>query len=467
MSGHIKKQYDVIVIGSGGGMKIALHASQMGLRVAFVEKGRFGGTCLNRGCIPSKMLIYPTELAEKIRRSKNINIDIQTPPHIDFSALVHRVSETVDTISQNIRNSIASADNIDIYPCHATFLSDREVLVGNTVITGDRVFIATGSTPLIPAISGLSVTPYMTSTEALRRDGLPSKLIVIGAGYIAVELGSAYRSAGAQVEFIVRSRLLRREDPEITGAFEQVFSAAHHIHKGVTPESVDYTDGLFRIGCRKPNNTLYTVQGDALLIATGITPCTEDIGLENTGIKRTENGFIQVDACLRTSVDGVYALGDVVGNYFFRHTVNHEAEYLIRTVFSGDALRPIDYGPVPHAVFTTPEVAGVGMTEEQLKEKGIDYVVGRALYTDSNQGLARGLEHGLCKILVGLPSQKILGAHILGEEASDMIHLFIVLMKKQGTLSDLLDMIFIHPALPEIARDAARDAKSKIENKTG
>ncbi len=462
MKANTRKNYDVIVIGSGGGMKIALPASQMGLKVAFIEEGRFGGTCLTRGCIPSKMLIYPTEFAERIRESAALNIQIQDLPRIDFTALVNRVSDSVDEISSSIKKNIEEVNNIDIYPVHGRFISDKVILAGNTEITADRIFIATGSEPSVPAIAGLEETPFMTSVEALRRRDLPNRLIVIGAGYIAVELGSAYRSAGAEVEFIVRSRLLRREDSEVAYEFERVFSRSHSIHKGVLPEAVSYEGERFRVTCKKNDKSVYNVEADALLVATGISPRTGDLGLENTGIVTTKGGYIKVDPSLRTSVEGVYALGDVVGNYFFRHTVNHEGEYLMRTAFSENVPFQIDYGPVPHAVFTTPEVAGVGMTEKQVKEKGIDYVVGRAEYKQSNQGLARGLNHGLCKILVERSSQKIIGAHIVGEEASDMIHLFIVLMKKHGILEDLLDMIFIHPALPEIARDAARDAKSKL-----
>jgi dihydrolipoamide dehydrogenase len=202
--------------------------------------------------------------------------------------------------------------------------------------------------------------------------------------------------------------------------------------------------------------------GDALLVATGVTPCTDTLGLEHTDIQTDAKGFIQVDDHLQTKVNGVYALGDCIGRYLYRHTVNHEATYLVKTAIHNDSSTTLDYGPVPHAVFGGYEIAGVGLTEEQVQEQGLDYVVGKALYADSNTGLARGYDHGFAKILVERSTRRLLGAHILGEEASDMIHLFIVLMKTKGTLDDLLDMIFIHPALPEVARDAARDAAKKL-----
>jgi dihydrolipoamide dehydrogenase len=303
----------------------------------------------------------------------------------------------------------------------------------------------------------------MTNREALRRTDRPRRLLVIGAGYIAVELGGAYAAAGTDVEFIVRSRFLRREDREVAEEFSHVFGRTHSVHTGVVPVRVDHNAGSFSVTCTDTSGRQRIFIGDALLVATGVMPCTDDLALQNTGVETDKNGFIRVDNRLRTNIDGIYALGDCVGNYLYRHTVNYEGEYLVRTVLEGRADEPIDYGPVPHAVFTVPEIAGVGMTEEQATEQHKNYVVGKASYVDSNAGLARGYEYGFVKVLVDRTTRTILGAHILGDEASDMIHLFIAMMKKEGTLDDLLDMIFIHPALPEVARDAARDARSQFD----
>jgi len=460
------KQYDAIVIGSGGGMKIALRAASMGLKTAMIEQGAVGGTCLNRGCIPSKMLIYPTELPRLIREARRINVLSDSSAKIEFEALIRRISETINAMSANQRSALEHTENLDFYPVHAEFLSDRVLRAGKEELTAEKIFIATGARPYIPDIPGLADTPFMTSTEALLRTDRPDRLIVIGGGYIATELGGAYAGAGADVTFIVRSRLLRHEDREIAEAFSRAFRRSHSVHPGMVPMRVDYDSGQFSVTCRDASGKQNVFVGDALLVATGVTPCTDDLGLQNTGVVTDESGFIQVDGFMRTDVDSVYALGDCVGNYLYRHTVNYEAEYLIRTVLQDIAKEPIDYGPVPHAVFSMPEIAGVGMTEEQAIEQDKDYVVGKASYADSNAGLARGYEVGFVKLLVERSTGRILGAHILGDEASDMIHLFIAMMKKEGTLDDLLDMIFIHPALPEIARDAARNARSRFEDTT-
>ncbi len=203
------------------------------------------------------------------------------------------------------------------------------------------------------------------------------------------------------------------------------------------------------------------LEGDCLLVASGVTPNTDNLGLEHTAIRRTSKGYIEVDAHLKTHVPGVYALGDCVGNYLFRHTVNYEGEYLMRTAFSDDTPPPIDYGPVPYAVFTVPQIAGVGMTEEQARTLRLPLLVGKASYAESTPGQARAADHGFAKVIFERGSRRLIGAHIIGEEAASMSHLFIAMMKMKGTLDDLLDMIFTHPALPEVARDAVRNAAAQ------
>lgn len=457
------KHYDIIVIGSGGGMKIALPAASMGLKTAFIEQGAVGGTCLNCGCIPSKMLIYPTELPRLIREAHRINVTSDSSARVEFTALVRRISETVDRMSAEQRSKIEHTSNLDFYPVHAEFISDLVLQAGEDELAAEKVFIATGSRPQIPDIPGLAGTPFMTSREFLRCTDLPDRLLVIGAGYIAVELGGAYAAVGTDVEFIVRSRFLRQEDREIAETFSHIFGGVHSVHTGFVPIRVYHNAGSFSVTCKDTSGRHRVFTGDALLVATGVMPCTDDLGLRYTGIETDQNSFIRVDNYLRTDIDGIYALGDCIGNYLYRHTVNYEADYLMRTVLQGEADGPIDYGPVPHAVFSVPEIAGVGITEQQAVEQRKNYVVGKASYVNSNAGLARGYEYGFVKVLVERSTRRILGAHILGDEASDMIHLFIAMMKKEGTLDDLLDMIFIHPALPEIARDAARDAKSQFD----
>jgi len=292
---------------------------------------------------------------------------------------------------------------------------------------------------------------------------LPKRMIVIGASYIACELGHVYGAFGTETHFLVRSELLRKEDQDIRHEFKNCFAKQHQIHQHVVPIAVRWQDNLFSVTVRHQHSgEEHVIKAESLLVSVGVNPATDNLGLENTSIKRDEKGFIEVDGFLATAVKGVYALGDCVGHYLFRHSVNFEGEYLMRSVFDQPNPLPINYGAMPRAVFTVPEVAAVGASEDELEQQQIDFVVGKSNYTDSNMGLARQLDHGFVKLLFDRQTKQLLGAHIIGEEASDMIHMLIVLIHKQGGLDDLLEMIFIHPALPELVRDAARNAQSLL-----
>ncbi|HAS83805.1 MAG TPA: dihydrolipoamide dehydrogenase [Verrucomicrobia bacterium] len=447
---------DVIVIGSGGGTKIAIPAANRGLRVALIEEDAFGGTCLNRGCIPSKMLIYPAELAELVRGGDRLGISATVS--LRFPEIMERIIRETEQTSAEVRQKHEQHPGITVYRGHARFVDDKTISVNGETLTADKIFIATGSRPEIPLIEGLQDTPYLTSREALRLSVLPRRMLVIGGGYIATELGGAFRAYGSDVLFLVRSRFLRGLDEDVVAEFERDFLKENRAYKPFTPERIRHDGELFHVVGRFRDGREETVAGDALLVAAGVVPETDRLGLEHTAIRRDANGFIVVNDRLETDVPGVYALGDCVGNYLFRHTVNYEGEYLMRTAFSKPPVHVLDYGPVPYAVFTTPQIAGVGLMEDDLTSRGIDYFIGKSTYADSTPGMARRSDVGFVKVLVDRATRRLLGAHIVGQEASVMIHLFLAMMKASGTLDDLMDMIFIHPALPEVARDAVRDA---------
>lgn len=458
------KNYDVIVIGSGGGSKITTPASKLGLKVAVIEKDRLGGTCLNRGCIPSKMLIHPADVAQEIRDASRFDIHNNPNFNVDFNRLVTRISNTVDADSYGISAGYGKNPNIDFYHGTARFLDDKIITVNGEELTADKIFIAVGSRPSIPDVEGLHDTPYWTSTEALRNTSLPRKMVIIGASYIAVELGHAYGALGSEVHFLVRSRFLRQEDKETATEFSRVFTQRYPCHFQAVPHKVEHRNGRFRIGYEQDGESK-SMMCDALLIATGVVPNTDTLDLHNTSIARDEGGFIKVDDYLQTTVPNVYSMGDCIGRYFFRHSVNFEGEYLFRSVFKETDPSPIRYRPVPHAIFSNPQVAGVGKTEEELKEDGVDYVAAVNPYKKSAMGMALLSDHGFCKLLLCAKTRKILGAHIVGPEASNMIHMIIAFMNKDGTLDDLLNMIYIHPALPEIVRNTARNAQAEFEKK--
>ena len=456
------KRYDVIVIGSGGGAKITSPAAAKGFKVACIEKDRLGGNCLNRGCIPSKMLIHPADVALEIKDAHKYSIQNNPNFSVDFNKLITRISYTIDQNSDSIVTGYTKNPNIDYYKASAKFISNKVVEVNGEQLTADKIFIAVGARPHIPDVEGLQVTPFMTSTEALRNTNLPKKIVVVGASYIAVELGHAYGALGSEVHFLVRSQYLRQEDKETAQEFSRLFTQRYQTHFEAVPTKVLYQNGTFRISYEQ-NGTPKNIMADALLVATGVVPNNDTLALENTDIQCTDKGFIKVDDHLQTTVDGIWAMGDCVGNYFFRHSVNFEGEYLWDSIFENPSDKPIQYPPVPHAVFSNPQVAGVGLTEEQCQEQNIDYVVGLNPYAKSAMGMALLSDGGFCKILIERSSKKILGAHIVGPEASNMLHMIIAFMNKDGTLDDLLNMIYIHPALPEIVRNAARKAQAALK----
>jgi mycothione reductase len=457
------KHYDTIVIGSGGGTKLVRPVADLGKKVALAEMESPGGTCLNRGCIPSKMLIYPADILHLTKDLSRLQLKLNGEWEVDFPSLVARITKTVNEESSSIPPVYEKHPNIDFYPARAKFIDNKELEVAGNKITADKIFLAVGGRPKIPAIKGLAGTPFWTSREALQNQKLPKSLIVYGGGYIALELGLAYAAFGTKVTFIVRSQVLREEDHEVRDKFQEAIAKYVNIHSGCTIHKVEYTNGEFKIELSDESRT--ELQAESLLIATGIVPNTDDLGLENTNISLDSNGYITTNDFLETTEKGIYALGDVAGRYFFRHSVNFEGEYLFENLYKKESPKPIHYPPMPHAVFTYPEVASVGLTEEACRMAGFEYVKAVHNYSGSAMGMARLPEVGFVKLLADKNTKKILGAHILGEEASNMIHMLILGMTVGAKIEDYLNMIYIHPALPEIVRNAFRKIRDALEEK--
>lgn len=453
------KEYDAIVIGSGGGSKLVRPVAHLGYTVAVIERDRLGGTCLNHGCIPSKMLIHAADVASVIMDAHKYEITVDGTLHVDFQGLINRVNKTITKDSESIKPLYDGDPNVDLYQGDARFVAERVVEVNGEKLTADRFFLATGAHPYIPHIPGLEGTPYITYYEALKLEKQPERMIVLGGGYIAVELGYFYGALGTEVEFVVRSRMVRNEDKAISEEFERVFSKNFPVHKGVTPEKIEYRNGIFQVALSNGK----VLEADCLFVATGVQPSTQTLGLENTQVHIDDRGFIQVDDRLRTTADSIWAFGDCIGRNLFRHSANFEGEYLFRTLYATPVDEPIEYPPIPHAIFSNPQIGSVGKTEEELQSEDREYVVGMNPYKKSAMGMALRSEHGFVKLLFDKNTKELLGAHIIGEEASNMIHMLIAFMYKKATLDDLLGMIYIHPALPEIVRNAARNARSAFQ----
>ena len=452
---EMTQKFDMIIIGSGGGSKLTRPAANLGYRVAIVDHGPLGGTCLNRGCIPSKMLIHSADIIADIKKAKQFFVHVEDTVSVDVEGLVNYVSHEVDSESNSIKPLYEKHEHITYFSGTAVFKSNYEIQVGDELITADKIFIAAGGRPYIPEIKGLLDTPYWTSTEALRVKILPQSLLIIGGGYIAAELGYYFQALGVEVTFLVRSRMIKHEDDDIISNFEEQFSKHHRLIFGNLPVHVKYLDDAFHVTLANGD----ILQSDQLLVATGIQPNSDCLGVQNTDIVCDDKGFIQVDDYLETAVKNVYAFGDIIGRYQFRHSANFEGQYLFDHVVKEYDGLPIKYPPVPYAIFTNPQVAGVGLTERDCIAQNRDYYCGVNWYKDSAMGMALQSDKDFVKLIFDTKTHCLLGAHIIGKEAATMIHMCIMAMNLHAKHEDLLNMIYIHPALPEVIRNAARNAK--------
>lgn len=457
------KEYDLIVIGTGGGNKAASSAMKLGKKVAVIEKGKAGGTCLNRGCIPSKMLIYPANLQKKVQESANINLRAAAE-EVDFQNLIQRINQHTDGISERIDQAHTKREGLDYYKGKAKFVSAKVVEVNGEQLTADQILIATGSRPMIPDIPGLAHTPFMTSNEALRAKQQPKSMIVLGGGYIATELGGAYQALGTDVTFIVRSELLRTIDSEIKDLFQEEFSRGKTIYGQTEITKVTYQNREFTVEFNSPDG-VKTVTAEELLVCTGITPNADQLGLENTAIKTNSRGYIEVNEFLETAEAGVFAIGDVVGNFLFRHSVNFEAEYFIEANYMQEERQPVNYPPMPAAVFTDPEIASVGLTEAEAQTERHEVIVGRAKYTSTAMAKARGINFGLVKLVFDQKTHQLIGAQIIGEESSIMIQELVQACTLGLTAEQIYRQVYIHPAFPEVVRNALRAALKEMDDK--
>jgi dihydrolipoamide dehydrogenase len=466
-----EENFDLIVIGSGSGLDVAnAAASQDGLKVAIIEKDMMGGTCLNRGCIPSKLLIHSANVAETIRRANIFGINTDNFS-VDFEKIVKRVNNMTDANSEAIRKSYQNLDNPKLFTKECKFVGEKKIAFKDdetTTVTADKILIASGTTPRIPEIKGLKESRFITSDEALRLRQQPRILTFIGGGYITCELAHFYGSLGTEINIIqLRNTLIPYEDEQISQKFTEVFSKRYNVYLGYRTETIttkkrngeeNGSSDTFHITAKNDTSErMVELESDQLLVAVGRVPNSYSLDLKRTGVKVNEKGFIIVDEYLETNVKGIFALGDVVGRFQFKHNANHEAQYVYHNILNSDKKIPVDYTAMPHAIFSSPQVAGVGFTEQQLKEQDKnDYVKSVYPYIQTAMGEAIEDRNGFVKFLVNRKDKKILGCHIIGTDASTLIHEVLVAIKGgDGTINSIKKTIHIHPALSEVIARAA------------
>jgi dihydrolipoamide dehydrogenase len=460
------EEYDFLVVGSGSGLDVANAAVNREKSVAIVEKGPLGGTCLNRGCIPSKMLLYHAEVLETVENADAFDIDA-TVNDVAFEDIVREVDAEVSADAAGIREGLQSSSQHDLYEGEGRFVDERtvEIVSGDDEgarIRAETVLIAAGTRPAIPDIDGIEDVDYLTSTEALQLETPPDHLVIVGGGYIAAELGHFFGTFGSDVTIVGRRpTLLPAADEAIAEAFTDHYADRFTVHTGHAATAASETDGTVTVEARPyeygadggiQDDESVTVTGDTLLVAAGRTPNTDRLDLDAAGVETDARGFVETDEYLRTTADGVWALGDIVGEYLLKHSANHEAQAVARNLF-GDDLQAVDYSAMPFAVFASPEVAGVGATESELQDAGTEYATRTYRYDQTARGSAMQAD-GFVKVVIDLEGE-ILGCHIIGPEASDLIQEVVVAMTAgSGTVSDIRESIHIHPALSEVVQRA-------------
>ncbi len=449
------KTFDLIVIGAGSGLDVVVEAANNGLTVALIEEGPLGGTCLNRGCIPSKMILHAADVAEEIRGAARFGIRTSRP-YIDFKSVTRRATKLVDHDAQEIERSLRSGKNPQLFQGRCFFIGERTLQVGKETIRGEKIVIAAGARPAIPLIPGLDTVPYVTSTEALRITKRPKSMIIIGGGYIGAELGYFYAAMGCAVTILQRNKLLiPNVDTDIAERFTTLWKKKYNVLTSADVKSVQ-KKGKQVVVTVAANGKAKNIAADALLIATGRKPNSDLLQVEKTGVKTKPSGHIVINGFLETTANNIWALGDIASQYQFKHSANLEAEYVLRAIL-GKRER-IDYHPMPYAIFTYPQVAGVGMTEQEAIAAGKKYVIGKYYYKDTGMGAAMGVTEGFVKFIIDTKTWEILGCHILGPDASVLIHEVVVAMKadRKKALRILQEAVHVHPALSEVVQRAAR-----------
>src|SRR5919109_3623178 len=454
------QKFDLVVIGSGSGLDVANAAFQHGLRVAVVEKDRLGGTCLNRGCIPSKLLIHSADIVETIKQAELFGIRVDGYS-IQFEKIVGRVNRKIDSDSDEIRDAFEGVENPKLFLGECKFVGPKTIGIlhagTQSTIGAEKILIATGSRPRIPDINGLSGTGYITSDEALRIKTQPHILTIIGGGYIASELAHFFGALGTKINIVQRGNLLiPHEDEEVARKFTQVFSKKYNVYLGYDTESVGKKNGgIFFVKARNSSGKVISLESDQLLVATGRTPNSDTLDLGKTGVQVDGRGFVRVNKYLETNVKGIFALGDAVGRYMFKHSANHEAQYAFNNIMHADKKVAVDYAAMPHAIFSWPQVASVGHTEQELKKDRADYA--KAVYPYIRTAMGEAIEDrdGFVKLLASRKDGRILGCHIIGAHASILIHEVLVAMKAGVTIGNIARTVHIHPALSEVVSRAA------------
>ena len=446
--------FDLVVVGAGSGNSL-LTPELAERRVAIVERGDFGGTCLNRGCIPSKMLVHVADVAEATRHAGRLGISARLD-EVRWPEVSERVFGRIDPIAvagEEYRQGLA---NVAVYKGQARFCGPRRLEVDGAAVTGDAVVLAAGARPFIPPHPDLSAVDYQTSDTIMRLPEPPRRLLIWGGGYVAAELAHVFGAAGSDVTIINRGpRLLRAEDIDVSEAFTAAYRKRFRVLTGAEVLTADTAaTGGAALRVRRDGGE-ETVSGDMLLVAAGRIPNGDELDVTAAGVALDAAGYVVTDEYGRTTADGVWALGDICNPNQLKHVANAEARAVAHNLSHPEDLRPLALGPIPHAVFASPQVASVGSTEQALKEADRPYLRSVRPYSDTAYGWALEDETGFCKVLSDPATDLLLGAHICGPHAAVLLQQLVQAMACDLSVDRIArGQLYIHPALSEVVEQA-------------
>ncbi|MGC9307572.1 MAG: dihydrolipoyl dehydrogenase [Thermoplasmatota archaeon] len=458
--------YDLIIIGTGTATSLIdpfLREHPDG-RIAVIDRNTPGGICLTRGCIPSKLLLYPAELLHMMTQGKEFGIDA-TINEVDFRGIMQAMRDNIGEDIENIRQGLQEAEQIDYYREVARFIEPYTLEVGEETITGDMIVLCTGSKPAIPPIEGIDSVAFHTSSTLLDLEERPDSLVIVGGGYIAAEYGFFFSLMGTKVTIVGRNpQFLPDEEPEISAVAQHKLMEHLDIVTNHEVRSMSQGDDeVTIIAVNRDDGSEVSFKASEVLIATGRAPETDILQPEKGGIEVDEHGWITVGEHLQTSQSNVWALGDATGRYLFKHVANHEVEVVYHNALL-DKDMAVDYHAVPHAVFTSPEIAAVGMREDEaVEEYGDDGIlIGFYRYENTGKGDAMHARDYFVKVILEREELYILGAHIVGPMASVLIQEIVNLMyTPERQVYPLLQAMHIHPALPEVVQRACSNLMTR------
>ena len=461
LRGDLLADFDVVVLGAGpGGYVAAIRAAQLGLKTAIVEKDSVGGVCLNWGCIPSKSLLRNAEVLNLVNNAEEFGITFENITY-DFSKAISRSREVVDKLTSGVQY-LLNKNQVELIEGTGKLAGPHEIEImeNNRKFTSENIIIATGARQRDIDSMPIDHHVVINSRDALNMSEIPDDITIIGAGATGVEFAHIYRSYGAKVTLVeMMDRIIPNEDSEISDLLKKSFAEREiDIKVGVAVKSIEASTGIALVTL-VTNEEEHLITSDKVLVAVGVQPNTDGIGLEKAGIT-TNKGFISIGENMETNVSGVYAIGDVTGKMLLAHVASAQAVTAVEYI-AGLNPAPVDYQLMPRAIYCEPQVASFGMTEAQAKEHGIETKIGRFPFSASGKAIALGRTEGIIKLVIDPEIGEILGAHMIGPEVTELLAELSMTKLLEGTTTELGWLVHPHPTISETLKEAALDSNGE------